>query len=326
MFRLLPISLRVARPSRVPRAPNTPCLPVRRLTITNRPQISRAFSTCPPHHEPRPDGYEPHNNKPWHRIEKPEKLEISRSNKSTAEVVQKNRGLTRFIRKTYNTTALGIAGTLATAQGLAVYAPDLVMESTTSLLLGGFVTAIGGCFALDWCKYDVKKRAGEWISENTTGRKLAYGAIIGGMTATMTPMVTMVNEISPMILPSATLTSLAVMGGASLYAYRCKDGELLKYQGPLMGGLFGLVGVGLMGLGSLVFLGPDSLMFQMLHSVDLYGGIVLFTALTAYDTHKAVEHYQKKDPDHLGCSIELYLDFVNLLIRISEIMAKFQKK
>ena len=91
-----------------------------------------------------------------------------------------------------------------------------------------------------------------------------------------------------------------------------------------MGGLVGLVGMGLVGLGSQLIFGPT--MFSMaLHSIDTYAGIVLFTAMSAYDTHKSIEMYENKDPDHLGCAINLYLDFINLLIRIMEVMAKIKK-
>lgn len=62
----------------------------------------------------------------------------------------------------------------------------------------------------------------------------------------------------------------------------------------------------------------------MTHIISLYGGIPLFTGLIAYDTHKSIEKYNSGDPDHLGCSVELYLDFMNLFVRFVEIIGKIQ--
>jgi FtsH-binding integral membrane protein len=106
-----------------------------------------------------------------------------------------------------------------------------------------------------------------------------------------------------------------------MYAKYRPRGELLTYEAPLMGGLMGLVGLGVVNLGSVAIFGPN-VVSTALHSVDTYGGILLFTGLTAYDTQKAISRYQNRDPDHLGCSVELYLDFMNLFVRIMEIIAK----
>ncbi len=67
-------------------------------------------------------------------------------------------------------------------------------------------------------------------------------------------------------------------------------------------------------------------MIQLLHNVDLYGGIALFTGFTAYDTHRAIDLYKRNDPDHLGVATDMYLNFMNLLIRIMEIYLKMQRK
>jgi FtsH-binding integral membrane protein len=244
--------------------------------------------------------------------------------KSAGEVVSKNRGLNKFVQKVYHTTGFGIAGSLALAQGL--HMSDLAVQCPLQCLIGGFVVALTGTAGLHYGKYKVKKRGSELYAENDDARIAGYTAICAGMGTTISPMVSMVTEISPTIFPAATGVSLAVMAGASWWSYRQPEGALLSWQAPLMGGLIGLIGVSLTGLLSGMIFGPQCLAFQMLHSVDTYGGILLFTGFTAYDTHKAIERYKKGDPDHLGCATELYLDFMNLLVRIMEVMAKAQKK
>ena len=67
-------------------------------------------------------------------------------------------------------------------------------------------------------------------------------------------------------------------------------------------------------------------MFQMLHNVNVYGGVVVLSAFTAYDTHNMIELYKKGEPDSLSAATNFYLNFMNLLVRIMEILAKTQKK
>ncbi len=202
---------------------------------------------------------------------------------------------------------------------------------------GGTVLALGGAIGLGYAKYTVhrkeisanypdgrKKLADYWYSKNSPTRMLSGTSVVAGMTMVMTPFIEIMNAISPTILPSALVATSCVFGGSIAYAYMKPKGALLAWEAPLMGGLVGLVGMGLVGLGSQLIFGPT--MFSMaLHSIDTYAGIVLFTAMSAYDTHKSIEMYENKDPDHLGCAINLYLDFINLLIRIMEVMAKIKK-
>ena len=41
----------------------------------------------------------------------------------------------------------------------------------------------------------------------------------------------------------------------------------------------------------------------------------------AYDTHYAIDQFKKGEPDHLQFSLQLFLNFINLLLRIMELMA-----
>lgn len=71
-------------------------------------------------------------------------------------------------------------------------------------------------------------------------------------------------------------------------------------------------------ISTLIF-GPN-LFHRFAQTVDLYAGIPLFAGLVACDTNKTIEKYNNKDPDHLGCSIELYLDAMNILLRLIELI------
>jgi len=68
--------------------------------------------------------------------------------------------------------------------------------------------------------------------------------------------------------------------------------------------------------------GPNA--FMLLASrIDIYGGIALFTGLTMYDTHTAIERYKSFDPDHLSSSLDFYLNFINMLTRIMMVLRSF---
>lgn len=247
------------------------------------------------------------------------------------EAIDKNLGLKNFMNKTYVYTGCGVLTTMGT--GLLFSHTPEVFQYIPWLIGGGFLTSIGGCVGLGVSKYQIhtthfkdpstNKIIEAYHSENTPERQLSYGAIVGGMSLMVSPMIAFAN-VSGILIPAMLSTSL-VFGGAMHYANTRKVGELEPFGSALHGGLWGLVGCGLTGAVSTMLFGPN--MFSMfLHSIDLYAGIPLFAGFVAYDTHKAIDMYNNKDPDHLGCSVQLYLDFTNLLIRFIEIMAILNKK
>jgi FtsH-binding integral membrane protein len=240
--------------------------------------------------------------------------------KTTFEVVGRDVGLSEFVKRVYLTTGVGITGSLGTAWGLALF--GLAEQFPIELMGGGFVAAIAGCIGMGYTKYEVNRDKTQ--SENSQGRLMSFGAITAGMSMSIAPVIPIFHEIDPMILPTATLLSLGTMGAATFYAYSRPPGALMSWQTPLMVGLGGLCGVSLTALGSMYFYGPNPFS-EMLHTVDVYGGIVFFSVFTAYETQAAVAMYQKGDPDHLGCAVNLYLDFMNLLIRFAEALAKAKR-
>lgn len=258
---------------------------------------------------------------------------------TAGEVINQNLGLREFISKTYRWTGGGIVGSLTLANLLAVAVPEISTNLALPMLGGGFVLAMGSCFVVDYGKYTVhsvkrmiRERSNSNPTEveflysiNTSIRQAGFAGIITGVSMSIAPMVAQVNELSPDILPTATLLSTLVFGGSIIAAKMCKNGSALVWQAPLFGSLMGLIGLGCINIGSLLIFGPN-VVSDALSNIDAYGGVVLFSGIIAYDTHKAIERYEKRDPDHLGCAIELYLDFMNLLVRIMKILADSKRK
>lgn len=234
--------------------------------------------------------------------------------------VTQSSGLANFIRKTYTATGLGIFGTIGVAQMLDY--SNIASQYPVHCLGFGFVASIASIVGINYANYTINETENGLESKNSLGRQFAFGGLVTGMGLTLSPMVDLCNTIDPTILPISMLLSGTVMGGASAYAYNASADKYLSLKAPMMGALCGLVGISFTSLGSGLIFGFDAPLSLLLHNVDIYGGLVVFTGLVVYDTQKSIAMYEDGDPDHLGCATALYLDFVNLLIRMLEIIAK----
>lgn len=274
------------------------------------------------------------SNKEYEKVELLEKSQINCS-----DVIDSNYGLKQFIKRTYKWTGLGITSSL----GLSLagsYFPQLYASTSPGVFLGSCaLLSIGGAIGVVMGKYKIHRQLVNLkgdnsnklyfnkpdqveilYSTNSTIRTLSYGSVLVGNGLLCIPLFVMLpNAVLPAFIASAS-----VFGGSTWYAMKSKPGELDSWTPVLYGGLSGMVGVSLLGLGSQLFFGHNWF-GDMTHMISLYGGIPLFTGLIAVDTQKAIEKYQQGEPDHLGCSTELYLDFINLFVRFVEIISKLQK-
>jgi FtsH-binding integral membrane protein len=245
------------------------------------------------------------------------------SNKPTIDIVKQNNGLSNFLSKTYKYSALSVGTSLGAAYTLP-YFIDFGFATQNPLLyvVGCGVCSVGSIYMLGKTKYDVQTKNNGLVSINSLERKLAYGGFLTSFTFMTIPFVITMNTISPIIIPIASGLALTTMGASSLFAYMKPKGSMLKYGGTISGALISLIGVQLAGLGA-HFLGYHEIA-SLLHNVDTYFGIGVMAACNAYTTHRAIDCYEKKNPDHLGISINLYLEFMNMMIRFAEIVAKFK--
>lgn len=243
-----------------------------------------------------------------------------------SDLIKRDAGLKSFVAKTY----LYTGGSLATAVGtglLLLADPQFFANHVPAILGGGFALSMGGILGMGFTRYEVKTEVrkdavtGEQgiysYSENSLARKICYGSIIGGMSMVGAPGIA-IASMQGVLTPALLYTGL-IFSGATTYTLSRKAGELTTWGPALTGGLTALVGCGLASLCSAYFGGPKELT-MLLHSVHLYAGIPVFTGLIAYDTHLAMEKYKAGDPDHLGTSISLFLDLMNILTRMIQIL------
>lgn len=242
------------------------------------------------------------------------------------DVINADVGLQNFIKRTYLFIGASVAGSLGVSSFIASNHPAIGVGAMFAGVIGTFAGVFGIGFSRCTLKEDVYSTYTNqpvviYSSQNSTMRLASFGVLVSSMGVALSPAFLLYPDaVTPALLASSTVFSSAV-----LYAYSRPVGSLSAW-GPMLGtGLMSLLGVGFAGIASDIFLGPSSSLSIALHNMDLYLGIPLFTGFIAYDTHKAVQMYQERNPDHLVCAVELYLDFINIFIRFVEIIGKSQR-
>lgn len=153
-------------------------------------------------------------------------------------------------------------------------------------------------------------------TKNSPARLAVYGAGCISLGFSISPLLYSINEISMNILPLTMGITGAIFGGSSLVGLLLPRGFMLGYGSVLTGGLLGLLALNFTGILAAKYLGLATFA-ATLSTVESYCGIGLFSAMLMYDTHVAIKRYKAGDADHLGMSIQIFLDVMNLIIRIA---------
>jgi FtsH-binding integral membrane protein len=114
-----------------------------------------------------------------------------------------------------------------------------------------------------------------------------------------------------------------VVGGLSTVAATAPSEKFLNMAGPLS------IGLGLVFTSSLasMFLPPTTRLGLSLYSISVYGGLVLFSAFLLYDTQKIVHNAERMAQyDPVNNSISIYLDVLNIFMRIAMILSGNQRR
>merc|ERR1719219_2508500 len=207
--------------------------------------------------------------------------------------------------KTYGYVSAGLGITALSAVTLFSrgYAARLAMYPIAGAL---------GCMALTiGCMIAVQSIP----QENVIPKHLAWGGFNCAMGFALCPMV----ALGGVVLQQAAVVTGVIVGSLSAVAAVAPDGQFLSW-GPYLG-----CGLGVMvaaSIGSMFFLGS-----AMLHNVVLYGGLGLFGMYTCYDTQKMLYHAElDSDYDPINRGIGLYMDTINIFIRVAQIIAMNKRK
>lgn len=218
-------------------------------------------------------------------------------------------GIRAHMGRVFTTTGVSIGTALSGASVLVFAAPAFVQAAGMGLVVGGCITGLGSIFAFVASKYTVETYRDPKQEDaichraaNSLGRQLAFSGLVASEALVLAPLLAIYQPASIVAVAAGTL---AAMGGAVGFAAVRPVGSMEHWQPVLCGGLVGLLGLGL-----------AAIFVPGLHVLESFGGIALFTALTAHDTQHAVVLYRDQKPDHLESAMDLLLNFVNMFMRL----------
>lgn len=156
-------------------------------------------------------------------------------------------------------------------------------------------------------------------TEGFGAKQMAWMLHSGVVGAVVAPLCLMGGPI----LVRAAWYTVGVVGGLSTLAMCAPSEKFLNMGGPLAAGL-GVVFVSSIGG---MFFPPTSALGAGLYSISIYGGLVLFSMFLLYDTQKIIKNsenypvYAPRPYDPINNSIGIYMDTVNIFIRIATILS-----
>ncbi|WPG98785.1 Hypothetical protein R9X50_00158100 [Acrodontium crateriforme] len=221
----------------------------------------------------------------------------------------------RYLNDTFMHTGLGLGIIAIAARTLHSSGWSYrLMSANPWLILGvGLVGSIGtmmACRATSPENYVLKY--GLWTAFNIT------------QAALLSPLL----FFSPAILARAGLYTVGMMGSLAFVGATAKQEKYLYLGGPL---LAGVAVVALSGLAPLVIPATAVRTLMFTENLWLYGGLVVFGGFTLYDIQKILHHARlaergliKNDP--VNESISLTLDFINIFVRMVQILAMQQNR
>ncbi|KAH7406588.1 inhibitor of apoptosis-promoting Bax1-domain-containing protein [Phaeosphaeria sp. MPI-PUGE-AT-0046c] len=220
-----------------------------------------------------------------------------------------------YLNDTFLHTGLGVGVIAIAARALHMNGWSFrLMSANPWLVLGvGLAGSIGTMFgtrATDPRNY-VQKYA-LWSAFNVTQALL------------LSPLFFM----NPAILARAGLYTAGLMGSLAFVGATAKTDKYLYLGGPL---LAGVAIVALSGFAPLVLPVTATRTLMVTENLWLYGGLAVFGGFTLYDVQKVLHHARMaeqglipKDPVNEAISLEL--DFINIFVRMAQILAMSQNR
>lgn len=224
--------------------------------------------------------------------------------------------LNQFLSLVYLNTLISILITM-TAGNIVNW---LNLNPLTIMLTG----AIGSFVAISmfdnkWRLYrtrsDIENNHVVEYSKNSVIASYLLPCFIG---LSISPIMSYADSLDTNILPIAMTLSLVIFGTATIYAFFSDDEEILSWKQTLHTALW-----------SMAFMGLISIFFPafrtMWTSIELYLGLILFVFFVVYDTYKAISEFKKGNYNYLQVSIGLYLDFINIFVKVVVLLIELKE-
>jgi FtsH-binding integral membrane protein len=233
--------------------------------------------------------------------------------------------LNTFLKKVFLTTGLGIFGILmiSTLIGIKLIGTNM---AGTAMLMGFLISMISSGYiamtGLDM-KVNIKNNTGTVLTKQPVEREIAYLIFILSVGLMLSPLMSyyIMTNNSDLIL-AAVILSISTTAATVIYVIKTKPKEISVMGNMLYSTLANFV---LMSLLSIIIYPVYPQFLMIWRTVDIYGGILLFVLITAYDTYKAMKMHKNMNPDYIKCAVDFCLDFLNLFVRIIELLPKKKK-
>ncbi|KAF2014025.1 Bax inhibitor family protein [Aaosphaeria arxii CBS 175.79] len=220
-----------------------------------------------------------------------------------------------YLNDTFMHTGLGIGIIGIAARTLHMNGWSFrLMSANPWVVLGvGLVGSIGtmyGCMATNPNNY--VQKYGLWTAFNITQAML------------LSPLM----FLQPALLARAGLYTAGMMGSIAFVGATAKQEKYLYLGGPL---LAGVAVVALSGLAPMVVPATAARTLMWSENIWLYGGLAVFGGFTLYDVQKVLHHARMAErglipKDPVNESISLELDFINLFVRMVQILGMSQNR
>lgn len=126
----------------------------------------------------------------------------------------------------------------------------------------------------------------------------------------------------PALLARAGIYTVGLMGSIAFVGATAKQDKYLYLGGPLLAGVTLVV---LSGLAPMVLPATAARTLMWSERIWLYGGLAVFGGFTLYDVQKILHHARLAQRGHMkrdvvSESVSLELDFINLFVRMVQIL------
>lgn len=144
-----------------------------------------------------------------------------------------------------------------------------------------------------------------------------------GFNITQAALLSPLMFMHPALLARAGLYTVGMMGSLAFVGATAKQEKYLYLGGPL---LAGVTIVALSGLAPLALPATATRALAWSDKIWLYGGLAVFGGFTLYDVQKVLAHARMSQRglakrDVVNESVSLELDFINIFVRMVQILA-----
>lgn len=142
------------------------------------------------------------------------------------------------------------------------------------------------------------------------GLLCAFATLVG---ASLGPLLDFAAHVSPQLIPSAFLLTAVVFIALTLSAMLTKRREFIMLGSTLLSALLFLALIRFVN----VFARSEALF-----DLQLYGGLLVFCGFVLFDTQLIVEKRRHGDDDFIWHAVDLFIDAVDIFVRILVILTK----